>query len=383
MSEQAPIYPEQTLGVLGGGQLGKMFAQAAQRMGYAVAVLDPDPDSPAGRVAEHHLCAVYTDAQALTQLAGLCAAVTTEFENIPAESLQTLAHSLPVRPAAAAVEIAQNRNREKVFFRDCDVATVDFAPVHDEHGLRAAAETIGFPACLKTAQFGYDGKGQIRIADLQEALDAYSQLQQVECVWERLVPLQCELSVIVARNAQGQSITFPVAENQHRDGILAVTLAPARVSAEIADQAQGATHRLAQSLDYQGVLAVEYFVTTDGALLANEMAPRPHNSGHYSIDGCAVSQFEQQVRALCNLPLVEPVQHSPAVMMNLLGDLWQGDAAPDWRRTLQTPGCSLHLYGKREARPGRKMGHLTCIAPSLTEALQNAESAYASLQSRP
>jgi len=379
VTDRATITPGQTLGVLGGGQLGRMFAQAAQRMGYGVAVLDPDADSPAGRIAEHHLCAPYTDGQALAELAQLCAAVTTEFENVPAQSLRVLADTLPVCPAATAVEVAQNRNREKNFLRACDVPTVDFAPVTGEQELRAAAQSIGFPGCLKTAQLGYDGKGQYRVTNLVEAVTAYQSLQRVECIWEQLVPLRCEVSVIVARNARGHSVTFPVAENQHRDGILATTLAPARISSELAEQAQAATYRIAHELDYQGVLAVEYFITDGGELLANEMAPRPHNSGHYTIDACAASQYEQQVRALCNLPLVEPVQHSPAVMMNLLGDLWEGDAAPDWSQALQVQGCSLHLYGKREARPGRKMGHLTCTAAGLHEALRNAELAYAAL----
>ena len=379
MTEPPTITPGQTLGVLGGGQLGRMFAQAAQRMGYEVAVLDPDTDSPAGRIAEHHLCAPYTDLQALGTLAELCAAVTTEFENVPAASLRILADSLPVCPSAAAVEVAQNRNREKYFFRTCGVPTVEFAPVNDADALHAAAQSIGFPACLKTAQLSYDGKGQVRVASLSEAVEAYESLHGVECIWERLVPLQCEVSVIVARNARTDSVAFPVVENQHRDGILAVTLAPARIGRELADQAQAATQRIVQELNYQGVLAVEYFVSGDGELLANEMAPRPHNSGHYSIDACVLSQFEQQVRALCNLPLVEPAQHSPAVMMNLLGDLWRGDAAPDWSRALQIQGCSLHLYGKRQARPGRKMGHLTCTAAELAEALRNAELAYAAL----
>lgn len=379
MSEPPTIDPGQTLGVLGGGQLGRMFAQAAQRMGYEVAVLDPDADSPAGRIAEHHLCAAYTDRQALDELSRLCAAVTVEFENVPAESLRLLAESLPVCPPAAAVETAQDRCREKTFFKACGVATVAFAPVRDPIGLDEAARSVGFPALLKSARLGYDGKGQHRVENRDEAEAAFASLQGVECVWEQLVPLAREISVIVARNARGDSVTFPVIENQHRDGILATSLAPARITGELAERACAATRAIAQALGYRGVLAVEYFVTAGGELLANEMAPRPHNSGHYTIDACAVSQFEQQVRALCNLPLVEPAQHSPAVMLNLLGDLWREARAPDWARALQVPRCSLHLYGKRQARPGRKMGHLTCTADALPAALQNAELAYAKL----
>ncbi len=377
------IAPGATLGVLGGGQLGRMFAHAAQRLGYRVAVLDPDPDSPAGRIAEHHLEAGYEDEQALARLAALCAAVTTEFENVPAASLRRLARTVSVAPGADAVEIAQDRKREKAFFEAAGVACARWASVTGHQDIAPAGEHTGYPALLKSARLGYDGKGQRRVDDRAQAEAAFAELGGVRCVLEQNVTLAAEVSVVLARNAHGRCACFPVVENRHRQGILDRTLAPARVAPPLAEAALAAAASIAAKLDYRGVLAVEFFVTADGRLLANEMAPRPHNSGHFTIEACHCSQFEQQVRALCDLPLGDGALRTPAVMRNLLGDLWRDARAPDWSRALAMPGVALHLYGKAEARAGRKMGHLTASAESVEAALRLAERAFEALGGPP
>ncbi|MEO7152605.1 MAG: 5-(carboxyamino)imidazole ribonucleotide synthase [Burkholderiaceae bacterium] len=368
------IAPGATLGVMGGGQLGRMFVHAAQRMGYATAVLDPDPQSPAGRVAHRHIEADYLDPDALTQLADASAAVTTEFENVPASALETLARRVPVAPGAASVAICQDRAAEKAHFAACGVPCAPHAVIESDAAL-AAVDAALLPGILKTARLGYDGKGQVPVADRAALASAWGGLGRAVCVLEQRLPLAFELSVIVARGADGALVHLPPQQNLHRDGILAVTQVPAPdvpVAAQAA--AVDAARRLAASMQHVGVLCVEFFVLADGTLVANEMAPRPHNSGHASLDACDVSQFELQVRAMTGAPLGAPRLHSACVMLNLLGDLWGAAAAPvepDWAGVLALPGVHLHLYGKQGARPGRKMGHLSVTAeePALALAL--------------
>ncbi len=352
-----------TLGVMGGGQLGRMFVQAAQSMGYFTAVLDPDKTSPAGLVAHYHIDAEYLDEQGLAQLMQRCAAITTEFENVPAPALYTLGAHRPVSPSAESVAICQDRAAEKRHFVKSGVACAPFAVIEAEADL-AKIDAALLPGILKTSRLGYDGKGQVRVADRAALAAAWSALKQVPCVLEKLLPLRSELSVIVARGADGTVVQLPVQQNLHRDGILAVTQVPAPdIAAETQQAAAAAAQRLAHEMSYLGVLCVEFFVLQDGSLVANEMAPRPHNSGHYSIDACDVSQFDLQVRCMTGLPLPAPRLHSNAVMLNLLGDLWfdaQGDErTPPWNDVLALPGAHLHLYGKAGARRARKMGHLT------------------------
>ena len=357
-----------TLGVVGGGQLGRMFVHAAQGLGYETAVLDPDPQSPAGLVAHHHIHADYLDERGLAELARLSAAITTEFENVPARALEALAQHRPVAPGAAAVAVCQDRAAEKAHFQRCGVPCAPHALIETAEDLALVNQAL-LPGILKTARLGYDGKGQRRVGSRAELVPAWEALGSVPCVLEQMLPLAFEVSVIVARNADGAIVHFPLQQNLHRDGILAVTSVPAPdVTPALQEQACAAAETIAASMGYVGVLCVEFFVLKDGGLVANEMAPRPHNSGHYTIDACDVSQFELQVRAMAGLPLVAPRLHSPAVMLNLLGDLWfdaRGAArVPPWDRVLALPGTHLHLYGKAAARPGRKMGHLTLTAAS-------------------
>jgi len=372
------------LGVMGGGQLARMFVHAAQALGYRTAVLDPDAASPAGRVSHLHVQTAYDDAAGLAQLARHCVAVTTEFENVPAPALAWLAAHRPVAPRAEAVAICQQRAAEKAHFARSGVPCAPHATLSEQADLLAVGDGL-FPGILKTAQLGYDGKGQCRVGSRADLGAAWRSLQCVPCVLEKRLPLRHEISAIVARGADGQWVHLPVQQNLHRDGILAVTQVPAPdVAPALAAQAVAQAARLAASMDYVGVLCVEFFVLDDGSLVANEMAPRPHNSGHYSIDACDVSQFELQARCMAGLPLVAPRQHSPAVMLNLLGDLWfaaGGNAAtvPPWDQVLALPGVHLHLYGKAEARRGRKMGHLTVTAADAVEARRVALEAAAHL----
>ncbi len=357
---------DSTLGVMGGGQLGRMFVHAAQRLGYFTAVLDPDVASPAGLVSHVHVQTDYLDEQGLAQMLRRCAAITTEFENVPAGALYTLGAHLPTAPSAESVAICQDRQLEKQHFVRCGVPCAPHAVI-ETAGQLAAVDADLLPGILKTARLGYDGKGQLRVATRDELAAAWSELRQAPCVLEKLLPLDFEISVILARDADGHSVALPVQQNLHRDGILAVTQVPGpRVTPALAAQATTAAQRIADGLRYVGVLCVEFFVLQDGSLVANEMAPRPHNSGHYSIDACDVSQFELQVRCMTGLPLPSPRLHSPAVMLNLLGDLWFDAAGqertPDWAAVLALPGAHLHLYGKSSARRGRKMGHLTLTA---------------------
>ena len=356
-----------TLGVMGGGQLGRMLVHAAQAMGYRTAVLDPDPESPAGLVSHTHIVAAYDDPAALAQFGALCAAVTTEFENVPAQALRTLAAHCVVSPPAAAVSVAQDRALEKAHFVRCGVACAPYAAIETAAQLQAVPDAL-LPGILKTARMGYDGKGQIRVADRAALAQAWDALHQVPCVLEKMLPLAAECSVLVARGADGAMVHFPVQRNLHRDGILAVTeVFAGNVPAPLAAQAIAAAESIAQGLDYVGLLCVEFFVLQDGSLVVNEIAPRPHNSGHYTLDACDQSQFSLQVRTLAGLPLTPPRQHSAALMLNLLGDIWAG-GTPDWSAVLALPGTHLHLYGKAQARTGRKMGHLNITAASPEQA---------------
>ena len=375
-----PLLPGSTLGVLGGGQLGRMWAHVAQRMGYNTAVLDPDAHSPAGLVSHHHIHTDYLDPAGLKQLAAVCQAVTTEFENVPADALAQLAATLPVSPAASAVAVTQDRAREKAHFVTCGVPVAPHAVIDTAEQLAALlADTAQadnlLPGILKTSRMGYDGKGQLRVSTRDELNAGWAKLGKVPCVLEKMLPLSSECSVIVARGRDGTMVNLPVQRNLHRDGILAVTeVFAGNMPEALANQAIVAAKAVAQELNYVGVLCVEFFVLADGALVVNEIAPRPHNSGHYSQDACDVSQFELQVRTMADLPLTQPRLHSAAIMLNLLGDLWfkpseklgsepnSLQAEPAWQKVLALPGTHLHLYGKVEARVGRKMGHLNITA---------------------
>lgn len=376
-------HPPTVLGVMGGGQLGRMFAHAAQAMGYQVAVLEPAADCPAGHAAEYLVNAPYTDAAALAQLAGQCAAVTTEFENVPASSMAALAETTFVAPSSQCVSIAQDRLLEKKFFVDCaphaGVGPAPHLAISGLHDISAVPEVL-LPGILKTVRMGYDGKGQMRVDTRLDVENAFKAMGGVTCVLEKMLPLAYEVSVLTVRGFDGATVVYPIAENVHRDGILFTTTVPGpNVTATCAEQAQAAARVIVERLGYVGVLCIEFFVLVDGSLVVNEMAPRPHNSGHYTMDACVTSQFAQQVRATARVPLGDVRQHSPAVMLNLLGELWfdQQNAVrePDWAGVLALPGACLHLYGKDDPRPGRKMGHLTLVAPTLAEAQAQLRSA--------
>jgi len=361
------ILPGSTLGMLGGGQLGRMFVIAARTMGYEVLVLDPDADSPAGKIASRHLQAAYDDREALDDLAQHCAAVSTEFENIPADTLDYLAKSLPVHPSASALRIAQNRVLEKRFFDRQGLNTTPYLAINSDADL-VLAENFEYPAILKTATLGYDGKGQFVCNSFDELGTAYNQISSQACVLEKKIDLAMEVSVVLCRSEAGDVDCFPVAQNEHRNGILDISAAPAELSQETGVAVRQAARSIADGLDYCGVLAVEFFISTDQQVLVNEMAPRPHNSGHFTIDACETSQFEQQLRMMCGIPAGSSRQHSAVVMWNILGDLWPQDGTPNWGEVLGQRNMKLHLYGKSEARAGRKMGHINCLASDTTEA---------------
>jgi 5-(carboxyamino)imidazole ribonucleotide synthase len=379
------INPGAMLGILGGGQLGRMFTMAAQSMGYRVTVLDPADDSPTSSIADCHLAADYLDPSALRELGSTCAAVTTEFENVPAEALRILATYCTVSPAADSVAIAQNRIREKQFLSSNGFQVAPFRVIDREWGPNSAPNELReaqrggfenlygdlFPGILKVSRFGYDGKGQALVNNVEELKNAFDGMNREPCVVEKLMPLKTEISVIVARGFNGEVATFTVPENRHRNGILDVSIAPARLPSSVVGTVREAAVQIAERLDYNGVLCAEFFVLEDGRLLVNEIAPRPHNSGHYTIDACVTSQFEQQVRVLCGMPLGSTAMHSPAVMVNLLGDLWSR-GEPEWEQVLRYPEVKLHLYGKHSARPGRKMGHYTVLDDNVEAALQLA-----------
>lgn len=383
MSTVKSFLPGQWLGILGGGQLARMFCHVAQRMGYKVAVLDPDRFSPAGAVADKHICADYDDQTALQQLAKLCVAITTEFENVPAQSLDFLAQQVRVTPSGSAVAVVQDRIIEKQFITKAGVPVVPYIAVRSAADLDAASDAL-FPAILKAARFGYDGKGQARVQTKEQALEAFTELGEVDCVLEALQPLEDEISVVVARGLDGETVIYTPSHNQHRDGILAVSTAadPMQLSA-FHEKAQQAAVAIAEALDYYGVLCVEFFVLDDGILLANEVAPRPHNSGHFTIEACLSSQYEQQVRVMAGLPLGSSQIAQASVMLNLLGDLWFDETEqyrePDWEQLLAVPGVYLHLYGKAEARPARKMGHVTVVGKDHKECQHRAKMAAAAL----
>jgi 5-(carboxyamino)imidazole ribonucleotide synthase len=370
-SPDTPLLPGSTLGVLGGGQLGRMFTLAARVMGYRVVVLDPDPKSPAGQLADIHLKAGYNDAAALLHMGNLCQAVTTEFENVPAQSLEMLAKHCLVAPSPAAVAVAQDRLLEKTRAQEFGCDTAPFANIEDEGYIVSAWTRIDGPALLKTRRFGYDGKGQVKVDNLDDLVAAFDHLGRVPCLLEGCLDLHQEVSVVLARNARGEIAFFPVAENRHHHGVLDISIVPAQVPAATANRARDMAAHLATGLDYVGVLAVEFFILADGRIVFNEMAPRPHNSGHYTLDACVTDQFQQQVRALAGLPLGDSRLLSPVVMVNLLGDIWRPE--PAWDKLLAHPGVHLHLYGKTEARPGRKMGHYNCLADTVEGALALAE----------
>ena len=387
MTVSKPILPGATLGVLGGGQLGRMFCHAAQSMGYFTAVLDADAASPAGLVSHHHIKTAYLDEAGLAELAQISATITTEFENVPAAALQALAKQRPVSPSAASVAIAQNRVAEKAHFVACaakqteqggaDAITVAPYAVIETAAQVAAISADLLPGILKTARMGYDGKGQIRVKTHTELIAAFAELGAVTCVLEKMLPLKAEYSVILARGRDGQVVHFPPQLNVQVDGILATTsVYQGNMPAAGVKRAIDAAISVADELQYVGVMCVELFLLHDDSLVVNEIAPRPHNSGHYTIDACDVSQFELQVRTMCQLPLTQPRQHSPAIMLNLLGDLWfQNDSSqsqtPSWAQVLALPGAHLHLYGKKEAKKGRKMGHLT-LTGTTVEAVKAA-----------
>jgi 5-(carboxyamino)imidazole ribonucleotide synthase len=363
----SPLLPNAILGVLGGGQLGKMFCAAAQRMGYRVWVLDPDPHCPTAVIADHHLIAPFDDIEALTQLRLNCEGITTEFENVPATTLAFLAETRPVSPSAQAVSIVQHRKKEKMFLRDHGFPTAPFCAIESEADIEAVPETL-FPALLKTAQLGYDGKGQCAVMHREELLNSWKALGCPPCILEKRLHLELEVSVMVARTWNQQTCVWPAAENIHQQGILDVSIIPARLAPSLTQQAQELAIRIATTLDYTGILGVEYFVVND-TLYINELAPRPHNSGHYTLEASVTSQFEQQVRVLCGLPLGATTLLSPVAMMNVLGDAWI-PTPPNWPLILAEPGIKLHLYGKSRPLAKRKMGHLTCLATSIEKALE-------------
>jgi 5-(carboxyamino)imidazole ribonucleotide synthase len=362
-----PILPGATIGVLGGGQLGRMFAMAARRLGYRVHTLAPEDDTPTGQIADVEIVASYDDLDRIREFARGVDVVTFEFENVSSDGARAAAECAPVRPSPRALDIAQHRIREKTFVREAGVPVAPFAPVRSAAELEAAARSVPFPAVLKTAAFGYDGKGQVAVSRPEDLPGAWVSLRSREAIVEAFIDLDCEISVIGARGADGAMSHFGPIENAHAHHILDVSIAPAAVPPSLAAEAVRITEALLEALDYVGILCIEFFVARDGRLLVNELAPRPHNSGHLTFDACRTSQFEQQLRAICGLPLGSPEMLQPAAMANLLGDLWTGEE-PDWAAALALPDVKLHLYGKASARPGRKMGHLTALAPTAQEA---------------
>ena len=366
-SSTRPILPGSTIGVLGGGQLGRMFAMAARRLGYRVHTLAPERDSPGGQIADVEIEAPYDDLDQVAAFARGVDVVTFEFENVPSAAVAVAEEHAIVRPGRKALEIAQHRMREKTFLADNGLPVTPFEPVRSLADLVGAVPRLGHPAVLKTSTFGYDGKGQVAIADGVDPAAAWSMLQSREAILEAFVDLACEISVIGARGVDGSTSYFGPIENVHSRHILDVSVAPADVPPETASQAIDVTCRVMELLEYVGILCIEFFVARDGRLLINELAPRPHNSGHLTIDACRTSQFEQQLRAICGLPLGSPDLLQPAAMANLLGDLW-ARGEPDWTRALALPDVKVHVYGKSAPRPGRKMGHLTALAPTREQA---------------
>lgn len=384
------IPPGATIGLLGGGQLARMTALAARPLGYRVHLFDPHPEPPAGVVCERVFRAPFDDAVALEGFARSVNVATLEFENIPVEALERIERHVPVRPRGAVLQITQHREREKIFLRDHGFPCAPFRVVNSPAELSAALAEVGSRAVLKTAEFGYDGKGQRKIEPGEDPIVAWrdwsgdaTEARSHRGVLEAWIDFEAELSVICARRPGGEMVTFPVSENQHENHILAISIAPGRFPPEVHREAEALARAIAEALQVEGLLAVELFLTKSGALLVNELAPRPHNSGHFTINACVTSQFEQHARAVCDGPLGDTHQHSPAVMVNLLGDLWpEPQLAPDWSPILRAPAAKLHLYGKRVAKPGRKMGHVTFLAETIDEALKQATTTRAALASR-
>lgn len=363
------------IGLLGGGQLGRMMIQAAHRLGEQVVVLDPDAQGPAAQIADQVIARQYDDVVGLAALARQAQVFTTEFENVPAESLRFLAKHGTTMPNADSVAIAQDRIDEKRFIASCGVDVAPHAVITRKEDFDDLGQHL-FPGILKSTRLGYDGKGQHKVHAAAEARAAWQSMGAVACVLEKMLPLEREISVICARDAQGDIAVFPVGENTHRNGILAVTQVPAAISADLADRAREAARRIIDGLGYVGVLCVEFFVLSGNRLVANEMAPRPHNSGHYTIEACVASQFEQQVRICARRELGDVALKSPAVMLNVLGDSWFKSSdlpvEPDWQAVRAQPNVFVHLYGKSEPRVGRKMAHVTCLGDTLKEARQRA-----------
>ncbi|PHS71657.1 MAG: 5-(carboxyamino)imidazole ribonucleotide synthase [Methylophaga sp.] len=379
MTNKNPILPGATLGMLGGGQLGRMFTTAAQTLGYNVVVLDPDTNSPAGIIADQHICANYTDEAALNQLAELCDAVTTEFENIPATTLSYLEAKTTVHPSSKALAQTQNRIIEKQFIESLGIKVAPYAAIRSAADIDAIANTFHFPAILKAASFGYDGKGQVVCNHADDVHSAFTALNSVECVLEQRINLEREVSTILARGQSGEITHFPIAENVHINGVLHSTTVPSNIPEQQAQNILKIADTIADGLDYVGTMAVEFFISTEGDILTNEIAPRPHNSGHFTLDACETSQFEQQVRMLCGLPSGSCNLTSPVVMINLLGDVW-GKTRPHWDKLLSQPQNKLHLYGKKEARVGRKMGHFNVLANHTEQAMEMAKQSFEDLK---
>ncbi len=369
-----PFPPPSTLGILGGGQLGRMLALEARRAGYRVAILTDEPyGCPAGQFADLEINAGYDDAAELLRFLDQVDVVTAEFENIPAACLQAVEAVKPLRPGSKAIFTTQHREREKNFLRDQGIACAPFRVVDDLQSLETAVAELGRPCVIKTAAFGYDGKGQAKVTAETDLAEAWSGFHGARAVVEQWVPFICEVSVVGARGMDGSMAVHGCVENQHTHHILDITISPARLGPEVMKQALDLWEAVAAGLEYVGTMAVEMFVTADGRVIVNEIAPRPHNSGHHTIDSCVTNQFQQQQRAVCGLPLGDASQHTPAVMVNLLGDIWPSPLVhPDWSPVLNHPRAKLHLYGKREARPRRKMGHFTVLGDTVDQALADA-----------
>jgi len=378
MSHARIFLPGSTVGVMGGGQLGRMFAIAARRMGYRVHTFSADEDSPTGQLADREVAASYDDAAAVRDFARGVDVLTFEFENIPFQSVEWAAEHCEVRPAGRVLHVCQHRLREKQFLAAEGLPLPAFAHVTGEGELREAIAKVGTPAVLKTASFGYDGKGQRKVEPGADLANMWSSFAGQQAVLEAWVPYEKEISVVVARGVDGETVTYPVCENAHAHHILDVTIVPANLPAEVADRARALAVRVAEKLELVGLLAVEMFLLPDGAILINELAPRPHNSGHFSFDACITSQFEQQLRAVCGLPLGSTELLRPVAMANLLGDLWAG-GEPDWSAAAAFPEVKLHLYGKAVAKPGRKMGHLVAFGTDTAQAADTVRAARAAL----
>ncbi|MDK3156465.1 5-(carboxyamino)imidazole ribonucleotide synthase [Kamptonema cortianum] len=374
MNDQ-PILPGATLGVFGGGQLGRMFTLAARRMGYRVHVLTPEQDSPTGQTADEEIVAAYTDMEAVGQFARGVRVVTFEFENVASEPLDKIAHHVPVRPSSHVLHISQHRLREKTFLSENGFPVTPFHEINSFAQLEQFAREFDCKCVLKTASFGYDGKGQTKINSPEDLAPAWKKLGEgVQGILEKWVEFDREISVIVARGVSGETEVFPVAENLHRHHILDMSIVPARIPEAVSARAKQIALGIAEAIGLVGVLAVEMFLTHGKEVIVNELAPRPHNSGHYSFDACVTSQFEQQLRAVCALPLGSTALLSPCVMVNILGDVWH-HGEPDFAAVLQDPDLKLHLYGKSEPKPGRKMGHFVCFGSTVQEALDRAQTA--------